>query len=110
VLNEVVGLNPGCDEVEKICGYSRGKRASMALKKVAVTAWQICRAGKKILPRVCPLSRQTSILVVVRFYRFTKGLTKFSRKLTNIRRFRKNGGYEKTEDAASGKIRSHEES
>jgi hypothetical protein len=60
-----------------------------------------------------------------RFYRFTKGadytmedairrcdraLRKFSRKLTNIRKFQKNGSYEKTEDADNRKIGSQEES
>jgi hypothetical protein len=63
-----------------------------------------------------------------RFYRFTNGvdilrkmrsedaigrsdraLTKFTRKLTKEQKFRKNGNYEKTEDANNREIGSYEE-
>jgi hypothetical protein len=42
--------------------------------------------------------------------RCDRALAKFSRKLTNNRKFRKNGSYETMEDADNRKIGSHEES
>jgi hypothetical protein len=42
--------------------------------------------------------------------RCDRALTKFSRKITNNRKFRKIGSYGKTEDADNRKIGSHEES